>query len=359
MNQTTNQQTPMTAERAAAVQRSGFMRALRGEAVTPAPVWVMRQAGRYLPEYRETRARAGSFLDLCFTPELAAEVTLQPIRRFGFDAAILFSDILVIPWALGQPVDFVEGVGPVLEPITTEAAFERLEFDGFLDRLAPVFQAIGRITAALPPHVPLIGFAGAPWTLATYMIAGRGTPDQGPAKALAASNSALFQRMIALLERCCAALLARQIAAGADAVKLFDSWAGSAPAPERMVVEPLARIAEALRSDHPETPLIVFPRQFGARLPQLSRIVAPNALALDQDVDIDWLRSEISDEIALQGALDPTLLLGEREPLQAALDEQRQEFRGAAHIFNLGHGVTPEAKIENVEFMLDYWRNAS
>lgn len=345
--------------------QGSFLRALSGETVRPSPMWMMRQAGRYLPEYRAVRAKAGGFLDLCFTPELATEVTLQPIRRFGFDAAILFSDILVIPWALGQPLKFVEGEGPRLEPIDTPAAFEALNEEGFLERLAPVFEAIRRIKAALGPETPLIGFAGAPWTLATYMIAGRGTPDQAPAKALAAQDPALFEAYMQLLSRCVARFLAAQQRAGVDALKIFDSWAGSAAGPlqETAVIAPTAAAMAALRQEAPTTPVIAFPRGVDAGLEAYVAAVRPDGLALGQEKSLSAVRERLASTesamITLQGALDPALLTGPSEPLSEALTAMARETAEIGpHIFNLGHGITPDASIERVEQMMREWRSA-
>ena len=251
-----------------------LMRALAGEALPVPPVWLMRQAGRYLPEYRATRAKAGSFLDLCYTPELAAEVTLQPIRRFGFDAAILFADILLVPHALGAELGFVEGEGPRLSTVTTAADLARLRpAEAVHETLAPVYETVRLVRAALPPEVPLIGFAGAPWTVATYMVAGRGTPDQAPARALIYREPATFDALIERITEATVAYLLAQVEAGAEVVKLFDSWAGSLPGPlfARYAVEPARRIAAAVRAAHPGVPVIGFPRGAGAGYAALRR----------------------------------------------------------------------------------------
>lgn len=337
---------------------AALLRALAGEAVDPAPIWLMRQAGRYLPEYKATRAEAGGFLDLCFSPALATEVTLQPIRRFGFDAAILFSDILVTPLALGQEVWFEEGEGPRLEPIQTEAALDALSLDGFLDRLSPVFEAIERIVAALPPDVPLIGFAGAPWTLATYMIAGRGSTDHAVAKLFALEQPALFQRMIDLTTEAVCQFLIRQRAAGVAAVKLFDSWAGAAwPSLfDAAVLAPAQRIVEAVRAADASTPIIAFPRGAGASAARYAALVKPDGLALDSAMDLTWARDAIDPRVCLQGNLDPLFLRGPTDALAAELDRIRDAMAGRAHILNLGHGVTPQSQIENVSFLVEHWR---
>ncbi|MEL6978218.1 MAG: uroporphyrinogen decarboxylase [Pseudomonadota bacterium] len=335
-----------------------LLRALAGEAVDPAPIWLMRQAGRYLPEYKATRAEAGGFLDLCFAPDLATEVTLQPIRRFGFDAAILFSDILVTPLALGQKVWFAEGEGPRLDPVVSAAALDALSMDLFLERLAPVFEAIRQIKAALPLDVPLIGFAGAPWTLATYMIAGRGSTDHAVAKQFVLAEPELFARMIDLLTEAVGVFLVKQREAGVDAVKLFDSWAGAAwPSLfDRAVAAPAQRIVEAVRAADPQTPVIAFPRGAGASAARYAALVRPNGLALDSAADLACARDAVDPSICLQGNLDPIFLRGPTDPMARELDAIRAAMAGRAHILNLGHGITPESRIEAVSFLVDHWR---
>ena len=339
--------------------QSAFLRTLAGEKIDPAPIWLMRQAGRYLPEYRQTRAQAGGFLDLCFSPDLATEVTLQPIRRFGFDAAILFSDILVAPLALGQKVWFVEGEGPRLEPAADEAAFAKLSMDGFLERLEPVFEAIRRIKAALPPDVPLIGFAGAPWTLATYMIAGQGSSDHAVAKLFALEQPALFRRMIDLNTQAVALFLKKQREAGVDAVKLFDSWAGAAwPSLfEDAVIAPAAAIRQELAAAAPDLPLIAFARGAGGSLPAYAAAVKPQGLAIDSATDIAWAARAVETPCALQGNLDPILLRGPQDRLGAELDRIRAAMADRPHILNLGHGITPQSHIDNVSFLVKHWRS--
>lgn len=342
------------------ISESSFMRALRGEPVSPAPVWIMRQAGRYLPEYRATRAQAGSFLDLCYNPALATEVTLQPIRRFQFDAAILFSDILVIPWALGRSVRFEEGVGPRLDPIETPDEVDALEeeLEKVVERLSPVLEAVERIRAALPPETPLIGFIGAPWTLATYMIAGRGTPDQAPAKLFAYTYPEAFEKLIRILEIAGAKLLAAQAAAGANALKVFDSWAGSLPASliDVASISPLKRLRAQLLVDAPDTPVILFPRGVGGAYVWYDREIAPDGLALDQSVDPVWAATTLTHSKALQGNLDPVLMRAPFEAIDREVETLRDAMRGRGHILNLGHGVTPDSRIENVERLLKQWR---
>lgn len=342
------------------IEESPFLRALKGEAVSPAPVWIMRQAGRYLPEYRATRKQAGSFLDLCYSPELATEVTLQPIRRFGFDAAILFSDILVIPWALGRDVRFEEGVGPRLDPIEDPEAVDRLEpeLDSMVSRLEPVMEAVRRIRAALPAETPLIGFAGAPWTLATYMIAGRGTPDQAPAKLFAYAHPQAFEKLIRILEEAVVRLLAAQASAGVNALKIFDSWAGSLTPGmiDGASIAPLGRIRQALQAEAAGIPLIVFPRGVGQTYVRYDAEVAPDGLAIDQSVDMRWAARTLTTSKALQGNLDPVLMRAPLHAIDTDVAALREAMAGRAHILNLGHGVTPDSRIENVAHLLKTWR---
>ena len=339
-----------------------LLRALRGEQVSPSPIWLMRQAGRYLPEYRALRAEAGDFLSLCFTPRFAVEATLQPIRRYGFDAAILFSDILVVNWALGQTLSFQAGEGPVLSPVSHRDAFEALDEKPIEERLAPVYDAVRDLKVQLDARTPLIGFAGAPWTLATYAIAGRGTPDQAPAKSLLSADPDLFFDLLALLERSVTRHLLAQIDAGVDAVMIFDSWASAVPNAyfERICVEPFARMRAEIASERPETPVIAFPRAVGPEgyLAYDARSGA-DCLALDQSVDLVWAAKTLTRTNALQGAIDPKLLLGGRSKLDAALDATREAMKDRAHILNLGHGITPDASPDLVARLVSYWRDGA
>ncbi len=332
-----------------------LMRALAGEALPVPPVWLMRQAGRYLPEYRATRARAGSFLDLCYTPDLAAEVTLQPIRRFGFDAAILFADILLIPHALGAELTFVEGEGPRLSTVTCPDDLARLRPAAAVHAtLAPVYETVRLVRAALPREVPLIGFAGAPWTVATYMVAGRGTPDQAPARALLYRAPALFDALIERITEATIAYLGAQVAAGAEVVKLFDSWAGSLPGAlfARYAIEPARRVAAAVRAAHPGVPVIGFPRGAGGGYAAFADGAGVQAVALDTSVDPAWARAALPAGVCLQGNLDPLLMVVGGEPLAVAARQTIEAFAGRPHVFNLGHGITPDATPENVETLL-------
>ena len=332
-----------------------MMRALAGDALPVPPVWMMRQAGRYLPEYRAVRARAGSFLDLCYNPELAAEVTLQPIRRFGFDAAILFADILLVPHALGADLAFVEGEGPRLSTVTGPGDLARLKPpEAIHDTLAPVYETVRRVRAALPSEVPLIGFAGAPWTVATYMIAGRGTPDQAPARALLYRDPATFEQLIDRITEATIGYLLAQVEAGAEVVKLFDSWAGALPGPlfARWSIDPAARIAASLRAAHPGLPIIGFPRGAGAGYAGFAASAGVQAVALDTSVDPVWAAGALQPHVCVQGNLDPLLLVVGGPALADATKRTVAAFEGGPHIFNLGHGITPDADPANVDTML-------
>lgn len=340
-----------------------LLRVLHGEPLDVPPVWLMRQAGRYLPEYRAVRAQAGSFLELCYSPELAEEVTLQPIRRFGFDAAILFADILLVPHALGQKLWFVEGEGPRLKPISDAAALGQLKtVDEIDDVLEPVYATVARLTRSLPQEVTLIGFAGAPWTVATYMVAGRGTPDQGPARNWMYRDPAGFAQLIDLITEATIHYLSRQIEAGAEAVKLFDSWAGSL-APEmftRFSIEPARKIVAALRARHPAVPVIGFPRGAGAMYPEYAKATGAAAVALDTAVPLFWARGAMSPDavtpewpgVALQGNMDPMLMVTGGAALTETAKRMAASMAGAPYIFNLGHGITPDADPSHVEQLL-------
>ncbi len=322
--------------------------------MSPPPVWMMRQAGRYLPEYRALRQKAGSFLDLVFTPELAAEVTLQPIRRFGFDAAILFSDILVIPHALGQKLAFVEGEGPRLEPLDNGEAFTRLASAVDQAVLAPVYDTVRLVKGALPANVALLGFCGAPWTVATYMIAGRGTPDQEPARVFAYRDPESFARLVDLLVASSVDYLAGQLAAGADAVQIFDTWAGVLPAEEfkRWSIEPTQRIVSELRRRVPGAKVIGFPRGAGTNLPAYVEGTAVDAVGLDWMVDLSFARTAIQSRVPVQGNVDPLALLAGGSALDRAVDGILASLAGGPLIFNLGHGILPQTPIAHVERML-------
>lgn len=334
---------------------------LNGKALPSPPVWMMRQAGRYLPEYREVRTKAGSFLDLCFNPTLAAEVTLQPIRRFGFDAAILFSDILVIPHALGQTVTFSVGEGPQLNPLEDADAIERLRGQADATILAPVYETIRLVRRDLPANVTFLGFCGAPWTVATYMIAGRGTPDQAPARMFAYREPAAFSQLIDILVENSISYLAGQFEAGVDAVQLFDTWAGVLPPEEfmRWCVEPCERIVSGLRRQIPGARVIGFPRGAGALLPRYLERVAVDGVSIDWTADRTSIARQVGQSVAIQGNLDPLALLAGGEALSRAVDAILRDFAGSRFIFNLGHGILPETPVAHVEDMLSRVRGAA
>jgi uroporphyrinogen decarboxylase len=323
------------------------------------PVWFMRQAGRYLPEYRELRAKAGSFLNLCFTPELATEVTLQPIRRFGFDAAILFSDILVIPHALGRAVTFEAGEGPRLEPLDNAEKLNTLAATVDDRALAPVYEAVRQVKRALPGGVALLGFCGAPWTVATYMVAGRGTPDQAPARVLAYREPQAFARMTDILVAASSRYLVGQLRAGADAVQIFDTWAGVLPPAEfaRWSVAPTRQIVENVRAEIPDAKIIGFPRGAGASLAQYIDHVPVNAVSIDWTAEPGFIRERVQSRVAVQGNLDPLALLAGGAALDRAIDAILKDYGQGPLIFNLGHGILPETPIAHVEQTLRRIRN--
>jgi uroporphyrinogen decarboxylase len=332
-----------------------IMRALKGEVLTTPPVWMMRQAGRYLPEYRATRAKAGDFLSLCYNPELAAEVTLQPIRRYDFDAAILFADILLVPQALGADLWFETGEGPRLSTITKAADMARLKpADAIHEHLAPIYETVRILAAELPRETTLIGFAGAPWTVATYMIAGRGTPDQGPAHALMQGDVAVFEALLDLITDATIEYLLAQIKAGAEVVKLFDSWAGSlkGAAFDKYALEPAKKIITALKAVYPDVPVIAFPREAKDRYIGFHAAVGADCVALDNSVNADWAARNVQVDGCVQGNLAPGHMVTGGQSL---IDETKRicdAFSGGPHIFNLGHGITPDADPANVELMV-------
>ncbi len=333
---------------------SGIMlRALNGEAVFPPPVWMMRQAGRYLPEYRELRKRANGFLDLCYTPDLAVEVTLQPIRRFEFDAAILFSDILVIPHALGRDLAFEEGRGPVMTPMTgTDVA--RLDGSGLHQHLAPVYETVRRLRSELPVETALLGFCGAPWTVATYMIAGRGTPDQAPTRLFAYREPAAFAALLKVLADVSADYLIRQIDAGADAVQIFDSWSGvlDEVSFQRFCVEPVAEMVRKVRQVHPDVPVIGFPKGAGSLYMGYREKTGVTALGLDWSVPFSQAK-QLQANGPVQGNLDTMRLVAGGRALDEGVDMILSQLGNGPLVFNLGHGIVPETPIDHVQAMLD------
>ncbi|HEX3497990.1 MAG TPA: uroporphyrinogen decarboxylase [Stellaceae bacterium] len=327
-----------------------MLRSLAGGVAARPPVWLMRQAGRYLPEYRKVRAGVPSFLDLCYTPELAVEVTLQPIRRYALDAAILFSDILVVPDALGQDVAFREGEGPVLAPIRNDADVARLRPDGIHERLAPVYETVRRLAAALPKEVALIGFAGAPWTVATYMVEGGTSRNFHNVQLWAYRDPEGFGKLIDCLVAATIEYLSAQIAAGVEIVQLFDSWAGVLPEPafERWVVAPTARIVSTLRQRHPAVPIIGFPRGAGLLYPRYFAATDVNAVSLDATVPLSFARDTLQRIGTVQGNLDPLLLVGGGSAMIAAIKDILAALDQGPFVFNLGHGIVPETPPEHV-----------
>jgi len=333
-----------------------LLRSLAGEAMDVPPVWLMRQAGRYLPEYRATRAQAGDFLSLCYNSELAAEVTLQPIRRYGFDAAIMFADILLIPQALGADLWFETGEGPRLSTITGPEGLKPLKGrDDIHDHLAPVYETLRILARELPQETTLIGFAGAPWTVATYMIAGRGTPDQAPAHALRQADPATFAALIDLLTEATIEYLDMQVKAGAEVIKIFDSWAGSlkGEAFTKFALDPAKRITGELKRRNPGLPVIAFPREAGENYIGFAKATGADGLAIDTKVDPVWAAQHLQPDGCVQGNLDPKHMVTGG---QALVDETRRivdALKGGPHIFNLGHGITPEADPDNVHLLLE------
>ncbi len=325
---------------------------LQGKRQNRPPLWLMRQAGRYLPEYRALRAEKGGFLALATDPEAAAEVTLQPIRRFGFDGSILFSDILMVPWALGQHLSFGVGEGPRLEPALVDHALDRLHAQP--ERLEPVYGTVARVAEALPPETTFLGFAGSPWTVATYMVAGRGSKDQGETRRFAYADPAGFGAIIDAIADSTVDYLARQIAAGVDAVQLFDSWSGSlSPAQfERWVIAPTARIVDQLRARCPGVPIIGFPKGAGGKLPAYARETGVDAIGLDETVDPVWAHAALPADMPVQGNLDPLALIAGGADLDGAIDRILAAFAERPHVFNLGHGILPDTPIAHVEQLI-------
>ncbi|MGH6835827.1 MAG: uroporphyrinogen decarboxylase [Methylocella sp.] len=342
-------------------QPKPFLKVMDGEACFPPPVWLMRQAGRYLPEYQALRAKVPSFLEFCYTPELAAEATLQPVRRFGFDAAILFSDILVIPDALGQKVAFEPNEGPKLDPILTGEDFARLNARIDWDRLSPVLETIQLVKMRLPADTALIGFCGAPWTLACYMIAGNSTPGQAPARLFAYRHRDLFQSLIDRLVQASIDYLSWQIEAGVEAVQIFDSWAGVLPFAEfeRWCLMPIAAIVGGLRLRHKDARVIGFPKRAGRHLIDFAARTGVNVLGLDSSTDPQWAAKTFNRDLVLQGNLDPLALAAGGPALETGVRDILSAFRGRPHIFNLGHGVLPDTPIQHIELMLDFLRGDS
>ncbi|MFL6759792.1 uroporphyrinogen decarboxylase [Sphingomonas sp.] len=344
---------PKPAERAETQVDKPLLSVLRGTRRDPPPMWMMRQAGRYLPEYRALRQDKGSFLDLVYDADAAAEVTLQPLKRFPkLDAAILFSDILIVPFAIGQNLTFVTGEGPRLTPPLIGADLDDLT--PYLARLEPVYETVRKVKAGLEPDKALIGFAGSPWTVATYMVAGQGSRDQSEARRLAYADPAKFGELIARIESVTLDYLSGQVEAGAEALQLFDSWAGSlSPAQfEQWVIAPTARLVAELRSRHPEVPVIGFPKGAGGKLSAYARETGVNAIGLDETVDPAWAAEELPEDLPVQGNFDPLALIAGGEELTSAVKHILDAFAGRPHIFNLGHGILPDTPIAHVEQLI-------
>lgn len=333
------------------------VRVLKGEASALPPIWMMRQAGRYLPEYRRVREQAGSFLDLCYNPDLAVEVTLQPIRRFGFDAAILFSDILVVPHALGRELSFEEGRGPLMRPIGADE-IDRLETGRFHERLRPVYETVSRLRAELPEETTLLGFCGAPWTVASYMIAGHGTPDQAPARLFAYREPKAFAQLLERLADISAEYLLRQIEAGADAVQIFDSWAGVLDEDGfgTFCIEPVRRIVDRVRRTFPEVPIIGFPRGAGSLYEGYRERTGVTALGLDWSVPLSQAK-RLQRQGAVQGNLDPLRLVAGGRALDEGVDRILEALGSGPLVFNLGHGISPDTPVAHVEAMVERVRS--
>ena len=336
-----------------------ILRALQGEVLPTPPIWMMRQAGRYLPEYRATRAQAGDFLKLCYNSELAAEVTLQPIRRYGFDAAILFADILLLPQALGADLWFTTGEGPRLSTITDMAGVTALKpTEAIHDTLNPIYETLRILKRELPAETTLIGFAGAPWTVATYMIAGKGSPDQAAAHALKNTDRAAFQALIDRITEGTIEYLSAQVDAGAEVIKLFDSWAGSLKGEDftDFATKPAAQIIAALKSRHPGLPIIAFPREAGDNYIGFAAATGADCVAIDNSVTPEWAAEHVQSTGCVQGNMAPTHMVTGGADLDSATRRVVQAFKHGPHIFNLGHGITPDANPDNVQRMIDVVR---
>lgn len=338
-----------------------FLEPFHGKSPARPPVWMMRQAGRYLDEYRALRKQAPDFLNFCYTPDLTVEATLQPIRRYGFDAAILFSDILVIPDALGQNVRFEEGVGPVLDPVASRPEIDALSTEGVLEHLAPVFETLTRLRRELPEETALIGFAGAPWTLAFYMIEGRGGVDGGKLKRLAYGQSEDYAALSAKLEDALVSYLCRQVDAGAEVLQLFDSWSGIADETlfRRWIIEPTARIVSRIKEVHPTVPIIGFPRGAGPMVTDYAAETGVDGMSLDSQVPLSWARKNVKDGVVLQGNLDNQLLVAGGNDLDQAVERIIEDMSGQPFVFNLGHGILPMTPPENVARVLEVLRSAA
>jgi uroporphyrinogen decarboxylase len=338
-----------------------FLAPFHGQSISPPPIWLMRQAGRYLPEYRATREEAGSFLKLCYNPKLAAEVTLQPIRRYGFDAAILFADILIVPDALGQDVRFETGEGPRLDPITDQAGLKRLDPAATGEKFGLICETVQRLRQDLAVETALIGFCGAPWTVATYMVGGKGSPDQADARSWAYRDPDGFQKLIDILVEVSVEYLSGQVKAGADVLQIFDSWAGSLPDNEfaRWVIDPTRVMVEQLKARHPGVPIIGFPRGAGASTAEFVTATGVDGVSCDTAMPLCAMRELNELDVVVQGNLDPLLLVSGGTALDRRVDEILAAMKGRRHIFNLGHGITPPTPPENVARLVERIRAAT
>lgn len=339
-----------------------LLNTLLGKPTDQTPFWLMRQAGRYLPEYRELRANVKDFLDLCFTPEKAIEVTVQPLRRYGMDGAILFSDILVVPYALGQDVRFEPGRGPVLDPIQNRERLGNLTLDNVQKKLAPVYQTVSGVAAAMPPGTTLIGFAGAPWTVATYMVEGASSRNYENIKGWSYSDPDGFQLMIDMLVEATSAYLIEQVRHGADVLQLFDTWAGvlSEPAFERWCFDPIIKIVETVKASCPETPIIVFPRGVGVQYERFARHPMIDGVSLDTAMPLGWARDHLQPHCVVQGNLDPIMLVSGGDALVHEINRIMDILAPGPFIFNLGHGIVPETPPEHVALLTETirsWKN--
>ena len=325
---------------------------LRGKRSDKLPVWLMRQAGRYLPEYRELRAQKGGFLELVYDSDAAAEVTIQPLRRFQFDGAILFSDILIVPYAMGQDLEFLAGEGPHLSPRLADHALDSLS--AVSERLSPIYETVAKVVEQIDDNVTMLGFAGSPWTVATYMIHGEGSKDQAAARKLAYRDPVMMQAIVDQIVAVSVEYLSGQITAGAEAVQLFDSWAGSlSPAQfEQWVIAPNAQIVSQLKTLHPDTPIIGFPKGAGEKLGAYAAEVGADAIGLDETLDPEWVNGVLPDNMPVQGNFDPLLLLSGGDAIEQGVERIKRAFAGRPHVFNLGHGIDKETPIANVDRLL-------
>ena len=333
-----------------------LLETLKGANLPRRPIWLMRQAGRYLPEYRELRAAKGGFLALVYDPEAAAEITLQPLRRFGFDGAILFSDILIVPYAMGQDLQFLVGEGPALSPRLLDAGLETLR--SVPERLSPIYDTVARVSAALPPQATMLGFVGSPWTIATYMVAGEGSRDQHDTRALAYRDPGAFQAIIDAIVDVTVEYLGGQVKAGAEGLQLFDSWSGSlAPSEfERWVIGPNARITAAMHKLHPGVPIIGFPKGAGEKLVAYAEGTGVDAIGVDETIDPVWAAKNLPAGLPVQGNLDPLLLLAGGPALEEGARRVLDVFADRPHVFNLGHGIGQFTPIPHVERLLEVVR---